>query len=61
MDLDSSLDNFYNTLLTEHNRLMNEMRNVDDNFTVNSNLQTHISTLMRNILKLKAYKQKILR
>jgi hypothetical protein len=56
---DTVFDNFYTQLLNEQSRLMNEMRNDADHFRDNEVLHTHITALMKSILKFKAVRTKI--
>jgi hypothetical protein len=56
---DNVLDNFYTVVLNEQTRLMCEMKNDADNFRDNEILHTHVTTLMKNILKFKAIRAKI--
>jgi hypothetical protein len=59
MDFSNNLDQIYSTLLSEHTRLLSEMKNGDpDKFTTTSNLETQVSTLMKGVLKLKNTIQK---
>lgn len=56
---DTVLENFYTQLLNEQSRLMGEMRNDADHFRDNEVLHTHITALMKSILKFKATRAKI--
>jgi hypothetical protein len=56
---DNVLDNFYTQLLQEQSRLMAEMRNDAEHFRDNEILHTHITSLMKSILKFKATRAKI--
>ena len=60
MDFTNNLDQMYSNLLAEHTRLLSEMKNGDpDKFAQTSSLETQVSTLMKNVLKLKNTIQKI--
>ena len=56
---DNRLEQIYSELLAEHTRLMSEMKNNNEKFSENSNLMNYVSAIMKNILKLKAYKIKL--
>ena len=56
---DTRLEQIYSELLAEHTRLMSEMKNNSEKFSENSNLMNYVSAIMKNILKLKAYKIKL--
>ena len=56
---DTRLEQMYSELLAEHTRLMSEMKNNSEKFSENSNLMNYVSAIMKNILKLKAYKIKL--
>jgi hypothetical protein len=60
MDFTNTLDQMYSTLLAEHTRLLSEMKNGDpDKFQQTSHLETQVSTLMKNVLRIKNTIQKI--
>jgi hypothetical protein len=56
---DNVLDNFYTQVLQEQTRLMGEMRNSPEKFKDNEVLHTHITSLMKSVLKFKAIREKI--
>jgi hypothetical protein len=59
MDFTNTIDQMYSTLLAEHTRLLNELKNGDpEKFQRTSHLETQVSTLMKGILKLKNTIQK---
>ena len=55
---ENQLDQMYSTLLAEHTRLMSEMKN-SEKFDENNHQHTLVSTMMKSLLKLKSYKQKL--
>jgi hypothetical protein len=60
MDFTNTLDQMYSTLLAEHTRLLSEMKNGDpEKFQQTSHLETQVSTLMKNVLRIKNTIQKI--
>lgn len=60
MDFTNTIDQMYSTLLAEHTRLLNELKNGDvDKFSQTSHLESQVSHLMKGILKLKNTIQKI--
>lgn len=60
MDFTNNLDQMYSNLLAEHTRLLSEMKNGEpDKFAQTSSLETQVSNLMKNVLKLKNTIQKI--
>jgi hypothetical protein len=59
MDFTNQLDQMYSNLLAEHSRLLSELKNGDvDKFSQTSHLETIVSQLMKNVLKLKNTIQK---
>jgi hypothetical protein len=59
MDFTNTLDQMYSNLLAEHTRILGELKNGDpEKFQQTSHLETHVSTLMKGILKLKNTIQK---
>jgi hypothetical protein len=56
---DNRLEQIYTELLAEHTRLMSGMKNNSEKFSENSSLMTYVSAVMKDILKLKAYKTKL--
>ena len=53
------LDIQYSTLLNEQTRLMNEMKAKPEQFKEIEHTLNLTITIMKNVLKLKAYKQKL--
>jgi hypothetical protein len=59
MDFTNNLDQMYSNLLSEHTRLLGELKNGDtEKFSQFSSLETQVSTLMKGVLKLKNTIQK---
>jgi len=56
---DSALEQMFSTILAEHTRVMAELKNTAEKFDENCKLETLVSQIMKSILKLKAYKQKL--
>ena len=60
MEFTNQLDQMYSNLLAEHTRLLGELKNGDiEKFASTSSLETIVSNLMKNVLKLKNTIQKI--
>ena len=58
---DAWLDNTYTMLLTESTRLLGEMKNAPDTFRDNEQLHSKITAIMKDILRFKAYRDKMRR
>jgi hypothetical protein len=59
MDFDNNIEQFYSTLLSEHTRILGELKNNTEKFAENEKMHTLVSSLMKDILKIKNYKQKL--
>lgn len=59
MDFDNNIEQFYSTLLNEHTRLLGELKNNTEKFAETLQMHTLVSTLMKDILKIKNFKQKL--
>jgi len=59
MEFSNQLDQIYSNLLSEHTRLLGEMKNGDpEKFSSTSHLESQVSQVMKGVLKLKNTIQK---
>lgn len=59
MEFDNNIEQFYSTLLSEHTRLLGELKNNTEKFAETLQMHTLVSTIMKDILKIKNFKQKL--
>lgn len=60
MDFSNTLDQMYSNLLSEHTRLLGDLKNGDpEKFSSTSSLESQVSQVMKGVLKLKNTIQKL--
>lgn len=55
---ENEIDQFYGHLMVEHSRLLGELKNMET-FNEKNKQHTLITTVMKDLLKLKHYKEKL--